>query len=701
MTTHSETVRTERQGLVGVILIDNPPVNAIAPSVRDGIAAAAAELDSDPAIKAIVLHCLGNTFMAGADLKKIASAPTQVTSADIIRQMEDVTKPIVAALHGNALGGGLEFGLGCHYRCAAPSATLGLPEVNLGLIPGAGGTQRLPRLVGVNKALDMILSGKAINAREALESGLVDRVLPGQDVLAEALAYARELIDKNAPVRKTREIALAAAGEETFAAAAESAARSRRGEQAPLVAITAVRAAFSPFQDGIAREKELFFSCRDSAQSRALRHLFAAERQIAKIPGIEKNVPTRQLQTIGVVGAGTMGRGIAVACLDAGFHVVLVEMEAAALNRALAAIAEIYKGSVAKGRMTEADMQSRMGRLTGSLDLKGLDDADLVIEAVFEDLDIKQRLFADLDRVCKPSAILATNTSALSIDSIAESTARAEDVIGLHFFSPAHVMRLLEVVRGSKTAPDVIATAMVLGRRLRKLGVLAGNCDGFIGNRMLAGYRREAEFLLLEGATPEQVDAALVSFGMPMGPHTMGDMAGLDISTAARQRRRREGKIPADPRFGCIGDALVAQGRLGQKRGRGFYRYEKNARAALPDPEVHSLIQREAERLGIARRSISDEEVVERCILPLINEGARILEEGIALRPGDIDVVWTSGYGFPRFRGGPMCYADEIGLPQVLAALDRLSDLHGPLYWTPSPLLQRLVSEGKKFGELN
>jgi len=702
VTAHSETVRTERHGAVGVIVIDNPPVNAIAPSVRDGIAAAAAELRDDPAVAALVLHCAGNTFMAGADIRKLGAAPSRLTSAEVIQQLEDVPKPSVAALQGNALGGGLEFALGCHYRCAAPATSLGLPEVNLGLIPGAGGTQRLPRLVGVQKALDMIVSAKPVSAREALAVGLVDHMLAGKDVLAEAVAYAQELASQRAVLRKTRAIEIPETPEEVFSSAAQNAARSRRGEQAPLRAIDAVRsAARQSFEAGMQSEKELFTALRDSPQSRALRRLFLAERQVSKIPGIDKAAKLRPIGRVGVVGAGTMGRGIAMACANAGLAVSLVEVDAQALDRALAAIRETYAGSMSKGRMSEADLRAHVERIAGTTDLERLRGCDLIVEAIFEDMAVKQRLFRDLDRICRPGAILATNTSALDIDAIASSTSRPGEVLGLHFFSPAHVMRLVEVVRGRETALEVIATSMEFAKRLRKVAVLAGNCDGFIGNRMLAGYRREAEFLLLEGATPEQVDGALVRFGMSMGPHAMGDMAGLDISAAGRKRRRLEGKIPNDERFGAVADRLVEAGRLGQKSGSGFYRYEQGARAPLPDPEVHALIEREAARLGIQRRQIADEEIVERCILPLINEAARIVEEGIALRPGDVDVVWVNGYGFPRYRGGPMCHADELGLRQVLTTLQRFRSEHGPQYWTPAPLLGRLVEEGRSFRDLN
>ena len=478
--------------------------------------------------------------------------------------------------------------------------------------------------------------------------------------------------------------------------------RSRKGEQAPLKAIEAVRAAVdTPFHEGMATEAKLFAELRNSSQSRALRHLFLAERQVAKLRDVPADTPTRTIRRIGILGGGTMGRGIAVAFCNAGLPVRLVESDKAALERALAAIADIHAAAASKGRITAGEHAERLARIVGGTELDAFADVDLVVEAVFEDMPLKRRVFADLDRVCQPQAILATNTSALDVDAIAGATRRPQDVIGLHFFSPAHVMRLVEVVRGRCTSADVIATSMKLVKSLDKIGVVAGNCDGFIGNRMLAGYRRESEFLLLEGASPQQVDRALVAFGMPMGPHAMGDMAGLDIGAAGRRRRRAEGTLPDDPRFGVIADKLVELGRFGQKTGAGYYRYETGSREAIPDRAVDALIEDEARRLSVARREISDEEIVDRCVYPLINEAARILEERIAQRPGDIDVVWVNGYGFPRTRGGPMQFADETGLSEVLARLQRFAREHGPRYWTPSPLIERLVAEGAPFSSLN
>ena len=704
VTEHSETVRSERHGEIGVIVVDNPPVNAIAPSVRDGIYSAVQELSADEAVGAVVLHCAGSTFMAGADIRRLGAGPTGRTTAEISASLEAMRKPVVAALQGNALGGGLEIALGCHFRCAHSGTRLGLPEANLGLIPGAGGTQRLPRLVGVEAALSIIGSGKPITAAEALRLGLVDRVIESADTLAAAVAYARELRDATVPLRRLSEVAPASIPDlDALLSSIESGLRrTRKGEQAPLKAIEAVRAAVTtPFHKGLATEARLFAELENSSQSRALRHLFLAERQVAKLRGIPVDTPVRAVRRVGVVGGGTMGRGIALAFCNAGLPVELVENEPAALERAMAAIADVHAGALGKGRITAGQHAERIARIRGATDMSAFAEVDLVIEAVFEDMALKRRVFADLERICPSHAILATNTSALDIDAIAGATGRPQDVIGLHFFSPAYIMRLVEVVQGRQTATDVIATAMKLVKSIDKIGVLAGNCDGFIGNRMLAGYRREAEFLLLEGASPQQVDRALVGFGMPMGPHAMGDMAGLDIGAAGRRRRRAAGTLPDDPRFGVIADKLVELGRLGQKTSAGFYRYQPGSRDPLPDSEVADLIEQEALRLGVTRRQVSDEEIVERCVYPLINEAARILEEGIAQRPGDIDVVWVNGYGFPRVRGGPMQFADETGLARVVERLQQFARQHGPLYWTPAPLIERLVAENATFATLN
>lgn len=704
MTVHSDTVHTETHDGIGVIVINNPPVNAISVSVREGIAAAARELAADASVRAVILHCAGGTFMAGADIRNLGGGPPPRPTTDVILEMERTPKLLVAALQGTALGGGLEIALGCHYRCATPSTRLGLPEVNLGVIPGAGGTQRLPRLIGIANALDMIASGRHVGATEALGLGVVDRLLAAGDVLPQALAYTRDLLAAGAPQRRVSELTVppVADADAVFAAARKSFARSRRGELAPQKAIDAVQAAATQsFADGILTEAKLFADCRASPQSRAMQHLFMAERQVGKLTGVPAGTKPRPIRQVGVLGGGTMGRGIAMAFANAGLDVTLVENDADSLRRALQGIDDIYGASVAKGRLAASERDACRARLRGSVAMQDFASADLVVEAVFEDMPLKKRIFADLDRICRPGAILSTNTSALDIDQIAAATSRPQDVLGLHFFSPAHVMRLLEIVRGKQTSGEVMVTSMALAKTIRKIGVVAGNCDGFIGNRMLIGYRRESEYLLLDGASPEQVDRALVDFGMSMGPHTMGDMAGLEVSVAGRKRRRAEGRLPPDERFGAIPDAIVAAGRHGQKTGAGYYRYEKGSHQPIPDPAVAALVQTLAQRFGVTQRAVSDEEIVARCIYPLINEGARILAEGMAQRPGDIDVVWTSGYGFPKSRGGPMHYADEIGLPVVLETLRRFEREMGSLYWQPAPLIVQLVAEGKKFGSLN
>lgn len=705
----SETVSSDIHQGVGVIVINNPPVNAIAPSVREGIDLAAQQFAVDDGVSAVVLHCVGSTFMAGADIGKLGTAPTGRPTSHFIEALESLPKLVVAALQGNALGGGLEYALGCHYRCALPNTRLGLPEVNLGMIPGAGGTQRLPRLLGVERSLALITTGDAVTAVHALEIGLVDRIIEGPDLLAGALAYARELVASHARPRRVREMPVAhsasgASGslDEAFASAENSVRRRRRGEFAPLKAIEAVRAALQqPFAEGMLAEARLFGECRASAQSRAMQHLFFAERRSGKLVGIDPAIAPRPIRRVGVLGGGTMGRGIAMALANSGLAVTLVETDTATLERSLAQIDSMCATAVSKGRLTVEQRAAQFGRITGRVGLDAFAAVDLVIEAVFEDMTLKKQIFADLDRICRPGAILATNTSALDIDAIASATARPQEVLGLHFFSPAHVMKLVEVVRGKATAPDVLVSSMALIKTMRKTGVIAGNCDGFIGNRMLIGYRRESEFVLLEGASPTQVDRALVDFGMSMGPHTMGDMAGLDVSAAGRRRRRAEGRLPMDERFGVIPDKLVECGRFGQKTSAGYYKYEAGSHDAIPDPQVDALIEAEAKRLGVTRGPISDDEIVARCIYPLINEGARILEEGIAQRPSDIDVVWTSGYGFPRVRGGPMHYADEIGLPAVLETLQRYQRELGALYWRPAKLIERLVAEGRDFRSLN
>jgi 3-hydroxyacyl-CoA dehydrogenase len=617
----------------------------------------------------------------------------------VMRDSVSCARPLlVFALHGQALGGGLELALCGDLRVAARGTRLGFPEIRLGLLPGGGGTQRLPRLIGVKASLDVILSGKPVDAEAALALGLVDEVADG-DLVDAAVALARRRAGDPAAFRRLSRSPPPPC-EEDFAAL-RAAALLTSDSPAAGMAVDAVQAATSmAFDEGLAREAELFQEARRSPQSRALRHLFAAERKVASVPGMRPDVVARALDTAAVVGAGTMGVGVCIALADAGLRVTLVDLDQAALDRGLAKVAATYGSLVERGRMTGEERDARLGRIGASLDLGDLAEIDLVVECVFENMDVKRSLFARLGRLAKPRAVLATNTSALDVTAIAEAAGRPADVVGLHFFSPANVMRLVEVVRTPAAADDALATAMLAVRRMGKIGVVAGVCDGFIGNRMIGGYLREAGLLLLEGAAPEQVDGALRRFGMAMGPHAMGDLAGLDIQAAGRARRRAEGKLPADPRIGAVGDALVAAGRLGLKTGRGIYAYEPGSRAPLPDPEVAALIEALAARLGVARRRFDDEEVIDRCILPLVNEGARVLKEGVALGAADIDVVYANGYGFPRSKGGPMFWADAEGLPRVLARIERLHAATGDAFWQPAPLLAELASSGRSFADL-
>ena len=693
----STVVGYERQGEVGVITVNNPPVNALSHAVRRGISEAVARAGADEAAHAVVLICTGRTFIAGADITEFGkplAAPDLVT---VIAEIENLQKPIVAAIHGSALGGGLETALACHYRCAVPTARLGVPEVTLGILPGAGGTQRLPRLIGVEAALDMIVSGAPVPAPKARELGLIDELIEG-DLLAGAVRYAERLIEEKAPLRRIRDMEIAdLPGPGFFDDYRRAIAAKARGYFAPERCIRAVEGALAlPFDEGLKNERALFVECLNSKESMALRHVFFAERQVARIPDVPKDTLKRTIAKAAVIGAGTMGGGIAMTFANAGIPVIVLEVEAAALERGLKVIEGNYARSVDRGRLARDEMDRRMGLISGTFDQADLADADIVIEAVFENLELKKKIFTTLDKVCKPGAILATNTSTLDVNEIAAVTARPQDVIGTHFFSPANVMRLLEIVRGEQTAKEVIATTLALAKKLRKVGVVVGVCYGFVGNRMLEGYLREAEFLLLEGATPEQVDQALYDFGMPMGPFAMSDLAGIDVGYRVRQERKGQG--PDDARIGAIADRLFEIGRHGQKTGAGFYKYEAGNRRPLADPQVHDLIEREATRLGIERRDIGAQEITQRCIYPLINEGARILGEGIALRPGDIDIIWIYGYGFPPYRGGPMFYADLIGLDKLYARILAFGERDGA-YWKPAPLLAKLAETGKSFAD--
>jgi 3-hydroxyacyl-CoA dehydrogenase len=698
--TMSEPVTYQQQDNVLLVSVDNPPVNALSAAVRHGLAKAFTAAEQEPSVKAVVLSCEGRTFIAGADITEFGKPMRPPTLPEVLGQIDALSKPVVAALHGTALGGGFETALACHYRIAEASARMGLPEVKLGLLPGAGGTQRLPRLIGAQGALDMVVSGRQVTASEAMELGVVDRIAEG-DLSEQALAYARELINDSALLRRCSEMRADTddLGTAFFDEYRAQVAKKQRGLEAPQACIDAIEMATTlPFAEGLRKERELFLERMASPQSAALRHLFFAERQASVVADLPRDTPTREIERIGIIGAGTMGSGIAINFLNAGIPVTLLEMKDEALARGVKTIQAYYEDRKAKGRMSEGKADACFARLAGTLDYADFHNVDLIIEAVFENMAVKHEVFAKLDDVCKPGAILATNTSYLDVNQIAEATSRPQDVLGLHFFSPAHVMRLLEVVRAAKTADDVLATAMKLVRTIGKVGVVSGVCDGFIGNRMLKGYGREAGILLLEGASPAQIDSAMNRFGMAMGPMAMGDLAGLDIGYRARQERRQRGETVA-PTDGVVADRLVEMGRLGQKSGKGYYRYEDGSRKPTPDPEMDTVIEQTAHELGIERREISEEEIVQRLIYPLINEAARILEEGIAQRPSDIDVVWINGYGFPSYRGGPMHYADSIGLEPILASIKRYQQRYGDT-WQPAPLLERLAQEGKRFADL-
>tara|TARA_R110002072_G_scaffold142853_3_gene288571 strand:- start:1082 stop:3187 length:2106 start_codon:yes stop_codon:yes gene_type:complete len=683
---------------VGVIKVNSPPVNALSQAVREGILNAVQAAQND-ASEAIVLMCEGRTFIAGADITEFGKPPMEPSLPAVLGALENSSKLVIAAIHGTALGGGFETALACHYRCAIPSAKVGLPEVKLGLLPGAGGTQRVPRIAGVKAALDMITAGDPIAAAKACDMGLIDEVLTGDDLQAAAVAYAQDLLESGALLKRVRDITIDPASIEPgfFDAYRKQVAKRARGQIAQDRIISCVEAAATlPMDEGLEVERKLFTELVTSPQSKAMRHAFFAEREAAKIKGLPKDTTVRDIKKVAIIGGGTMGGGIAMCFANVGIPVVMVEINDEALERGLGIIRKNYSITVKKGRMTEADMDKRMALISGTTDYATLGDVDLAIEAVFENPDIKKEVFAKLDAACKPGAILATNTSYQDVNMIAEATKRPQDVVGMHFFSPANVMKLLEVVRGEKTADDVLATVMQLGKKIGKVCALSRVCYGFIGNRMLTGYGRQAHMLLLDGATPTQVDAAAEKFGMAMGPLAVGDLAGLDIGYKARQART---DVVHDPRTHCIATALVEMGRMGQKTGAGYYKYDAATRARQADPEVEALIKQKAEELGIKQREISEEEIVDRLFFPLINEGALILEEGIAQRPGDIDVVYLYGYGFPVAKGGPMFYADQVGLKKVYDRICEFRDTQGADFWQPAPLLEKLAKEGKTFAE--
>lgn len=694
----SKVVNYEREGEIALFIIDNPPVNALSTAVRQGLWDAVDRFVDDKEARAAVLMCAGKTFIAGADIREFNQPPVEPLLPKLIAKIEQAPKPVVAALHGTALGGGLETALGCHYRCALAGASLGFPEVNLGLLPGAGGTQRLPRLAGIKQAMEMILSGKPIDAEAALTAGIIDRILEGE-LRKGAVDYARQLLTENAPIKRVSALPINMSGIDAafFEDYQERLARKYRGFLAPVQILKCMRAAVDmDFEEGIKLERRLFEECKASPQSRAQRHLFFAERAAAKVAGVTRETSVRAVDSIAVIGAGVMGSRITVNFVDAGIPVVLKEINSEALDRGLENIRRIYRDNVAKGRLTEEQAGERLALVHGSLDYDDVSDADLVIEAVFERMDLKQEVFGKLDEICKESAILASNTSALDLNEIAAVTGRPQNVIGMHFYAPANIMKLVEVVRTGQTADDVLATILALSRRIRKTAVVVGVCPGFVGNRMFVPYMRESQLMMLEGTSPQRIDKVAYDWGMAMGPNAVTDLSGVDVFYAIATGIQA-GHI--DPTYCRIISVLNEMGRYGQKTGAGIYQYD--GRKPVPDPLVLELATREAQQLGIEQREIPDQEILERLFYPLINEGAKILDEGIVPRSGDIDVIWTSGFGMPRYRGGPMMYADMTGLEQVLNGIHKYRDRYTRTYWEPAALLEQLVKEGKSFEEWN
>ena len=696
-----QVVRTQVHGKVLLVTVDNPPVNALGVAVRRGLAAAMDQAEGDAGIAAVLIVGAGKSFIAGADIREFGLPPQAPLLTDVCKRIEASKKPVVAAIHGAALGGGLEVAMGAHYRIAVANAKLGLPEVLLGLLPGAGGTQRAPRLMGAAPALDMMLTGRHLGAAEALKLGLVDRVAQSDDTLAEGLAYAQELLAAGASPRRSRDatgLADVEASRAAVAAARAEQAKKSRNLFSPHKIVDAVEAALDkPFDEAIKFERELFMQCLDSPQRAGLIHAFFAERDVVKVPEAAAAKP-RALQSVGVVGGGTMGAGIAVAALDAGLPVTMVERDEASIARGQANVEKVYDGLVAKGRMTAEGKAKVMARFTGSTDYASFANVDLVIEAVFEDIEVKKAVFKELDQVCKQGAVLATNTSYLDIDAIAASISRPGDVIGLHFFSPANIMKLLEIVVPAKVSADVVSTAFELAKKLRKVPVRAGVCDGFIGNRILAVYRQAADHIMEDGASPYEIDAAVRKFGYPMGPFQVSDLAGGDIGWATRKRKAATRNPEA--RYVQVADRICERGWFGQKTGRGWYQYPQGARTGVEDAEVLAIVDAERQRAGITQRSFTEDEIMRRYMAAMVNEGAKVVDEGIALRPLDVDVTFISGYGFPRFRGGPMQWADMTGLPTVLEDI-RTFAKEDPLFWQPAPLLVKLVEEGRNFASLN
>lgn len=692
----SDAIRYELLGDIAVLEANNPPVNALGQAVRQGLVDGIAQAEDDGA-KAVLIYGGGSTYFAGADIKEFGKTPLEPYLPDVCARLEQSPLLVVSALHGTALGGGLEIALGSHYRVAVPKARVGLPEVLIGVMPGAGGTQRLPRLIGVQKSIDVITSGRQVGAAEALDLGIVDRVEDGapRDI---GLAYARELIDTNAPRRPISEMPNPEGID--FDDVYASVLKKSRGQLSPAVAVRGVQAAVElPFDAGMKRERELFFELMNTDQRQGLIHAFFSERAVGKLPEL-KGVEPRDVAEIGVIGGGTMGAGIATAALLAGLKVFLLEMTTEAAQAAKERISGNLNGALKRGKISKDQFAYLTETaLTMATEYDALSTSDLVIEAVFEEMSVKKEVFSKLDAACKPGAILATNTSYLDVNEIAATTSRPQDVIGLHFFSPAHVMKLLEVVVADKTAPDVVATGFALGKRLGKVSVRAGVCDGFIGNRILSVYRAAAEHMVLDGATPFQIDDALEAFGFAMGPHAVGDLAGLDIGWAVRKRKRAEGVDPRE-RIATFGDKICEDGNFGQKTGKGYYLYEKGSRSRTPNPDVLRYVDADRAEQGLTPRSFTEEEIVRRYMAAMVNEAAKVVGEGIARRPLDVDMTLLFGYGFPRYRGGPLQWADLQGLPELLADIKRYAETDD-YFWQPAPLLEQLVAQGRTFGDLN
>ncbi len=691
----SETVSFHVHGPIAEAVIDNPPVNATSASVRQGLAEALRQLESDPALQALVIRCEGKTFIAGADIKEFGKPMADPGLPLVMEMMDHSTKPIIAAVHGTVLGGGLEVALACHYRIAAPGTKFGFPEVKLGLMPGGGGTQRTPRLAGLATAIKLVTEGNQIGTDDALKSNLIDAVAASNDLAAEARSFAEKLVAEGKGPRSSSTLPMPADEPALFEEARKTVAKKMRGQTAPLRALEAMRLGYElPFDEAVKRELAIFRECMNGSQSKALRHLFAAEREVARIPGLAPDTQSRNVERVGVIGLGVMGRGIVMAVVSVGIPVIAIGLDQPNIDAAMKAITKMWSSSVAKGSMSQETMDKRLALITTSADPRDLSPTQLVIEAVTEDLEIKKSVFAKLGEVTPAGTILASNTSFLNIDTLAEASGRPEDVCGMHFFNPAHVMRLLENVRAEKTDPEVVATIMALGKRIGKLPVLSGVCDGFIVNRMLSKRSREGFFLVEEGAKPADIDKVLLSYGFPMGPFALGDLAGLDVQAAARKARAAsatERELRAD-----FPEQMVAAGRLGQKTGSGWYSYDEDRKASA-NPLTDAMIAAHAERHGLKLREIGEDEIRERLLYAMVNEGAKLLSEGIVPRPHEIDVALVNGLGWPSYTGGPMHWADQIGLDKVLATIEKFRAEQGDAYWTPAPLLEQYAREGRGF----